>query len=491
MVIEAVKQMSGNQYIAGYEIKEATFSTPINISLNPNGLDTELYLRPLRDASDKNNHWFDFQICICENGNWAGVCHGMIKTEYNQLDATEVDEEKENGYLAHYFKEQNRLISHTCNKVADTRYVYQRLKEFGLNYGSEFQVLQQLRYSGNTEEALGVLTNLKRTTSDGIAKVADSYVIHPATLDGLLQLAFVGLTKGGIDQIPTLVASRINRLWVSSSVSGTRNHSPFTSYAKSCWKGYRVVECSMWALDIADQHLRIRIDGFVAMAVARASSQSAPEIKQVFYNIDWKPDLDTMSHQQIWGFCQRGRTSAPEPESFYHDLAFLLFYYIYNTLEEMGDLNVPLIHFQHYISWMRLQLTAYEAGTLSESHSEWKIRLQDPSYAHQLSKGLANYNKQGELYVEVGQNLREILSGTLDPLELLFADGLVKDFYEDLNGSSHSFEQLACYLDLLCHKNPGMEVLEVGAGTGILGERRNFEFLNRLILCRSYYEDHP
>ena len=28
------------------------------------------------------------------------------------------------------------------------------------------------------------------------------------------------------------------------------------------------------------------------------------------------------------------------------------------------------------------------------------------------------------------------------------------------------FNQIVAYLDLLVHKNPGMEILEVGAGTG-------------------------
>lgn len=136
-------------------------------------------------------------------------------------------------------------------------------------------MLQQLRYS-DSAEALRVLTNLGITSED-IAEDAESYVIHPATLDGLIQMAFVGLIKRGIDSISILVASRINRLWLSSSVSGTRHHSEFDSFAKSYWKGYRVVGCSMWALNTADQHLVTRIDGLTATVVAQAGSETMPE----------------------------------------------------------------------------------------------------------------------------------------------------------------------------------------------------------------------
>lgn len=94
------------------------------MSLHPNGVDTELYLCPLRGASDWNNQWYNFQICIRENESRAEVCCGMIQTEYNQLDATEVDEGKEAEYSIQYFKEQHHLIPRSCNKATDTKCVY-------------------------------------------------------------------------------------------------------------------------------------------------------------------------------------------------------------------------------------------------------------------------------------------------------------------------------------------------------------------------------
>ncbi|MCJ1395075.1 hypothetical protein MMC18_007956 [Xylographa bjoerkii] len=464
MVIEAAKQMCEDQSISGYEMKDATFSTPLNMSLNPDGIETELYLRPLRGASDKNNAWSEFRLCIYENEKWAESCRGVVQLKYDQSKSTEVDEGAEEEKLARYFKEQYHTVSRSCNKVADTRYVYQRLQEFGLDYGSNFQVLQQLRYNDNIE-ATGELI-ASRPAINPSPTVRKPYVIHPTTLDGLLQLTFVGLTKGGTYQIPTLVASRINRLWVASSEASTNEQNCLVTYAKTVRKGYRVVESSMWALNASDKQLQIQIEGFEATAVTQVTPQTKSEAKQVFYNIDWKPDLGMLDRQQTEGFCNRSCTSEPDPKKFYQDLAFLLYYFISNTLEELKEFDCQIPHLHRYFSWMQIQLEAYKAGTLQESQPEWKHYLQDPAHVKTLSQSIARHSKQGELYVNIGQNLIKILSGTVDPLQLLFGSGLAKDFYEDLNESSQCFNQFGLYLDALAHKNPGMKFLEVGAGTG-------------------------
>ncbi|KAK4221098.1 S-adenosyl-L-methionine-dependent methyltransferase, partial [Podospora fimiseda] len=50
--------------------------------------------------------------------------------------------------------------------------------------------------------------------------------------------------------------------------------------------------------------------------------------------------------------------------------------------------------------------------------------------------------------------------------ELIFRDGLADRYYEEMLANIHHAHPARAWLSLLCFKNPGMKILEVGAGTG-------------------------
>ena len=66
----------------------------------------------------------------------------------------------------------------------------------------------------------------------------------------------------------------------------------------------------------------------------------------------------------------------------------------------------------------------------------------------------------------MGRVLPQILSGEVDPLQILFSDQLAENVYRHGTGAEINYAKLAGYLDILAHKNPDMKILEVGAGTG-------------------------
>lgn len=458
MAIEAAKQLSNNHKIVGYEIKDATFQSPMNLSLNPTGLETELYLRPLRDASDKDNAWSQFRLYVCEGGQWTEICKGEIQVEY-ETSSTQVDGGLEANKMRQMLGQSQTKLRGNCTKIADARYVYSRLKANGLDYGPAFRPLKRLRY-GDNFEAMADLT---------LPFDAEN-VIHPTTLDGMLQLTFVGLTKGGTDVIPTTVATRISRLWLASSgFRATPVAESVEAFSKTELTSYRTAESYICALSSIDQEVKIKIDGFEATAITSSENPvpaEANEAKQVFYNVDWKPDIDLLDSQQLLKYCERGRRHLePDSEDFFLDLDFLLFSFISSTHRQLkGGVTFPVPHLQNYIQWMELQIHAFETSSLGDSNREWERLLQDSAYVEALTKRLERSNKQGKYYVKVGENLPEILSGKVDLLDLVFGDGLLQDFYGDLR----CFDMLALYLDALAHKNPGMKVLEVEAGVGAI-----------------------
>lgn len=62
--------------------------------------------------------------------------------------------------------------------------------------------------------------------------------------------------------------------------------------------------------------------------------------------------------------------------------------------------------------------------------------------------------------------MKSILKGESDALELLSQDNMLQDYYNIANNSWSFIEPMKFYFELLSHKDPGMVITEVGAGTG-------------------------
>lgn len=95
MTIEAAKQMAKPGYsIRGYRFRDVTFHTALKTSLDPNGTETQFYLRPLANSEDRGTTWSDFRLYMFENEEWVENCRGNILVEY-QEDESVVDRGKE------------------------------------------------------------------------------------------------------------------------------------------------------------------------------------------------------------------------------------------------------------------------------------------------------------------------------------------------------------------------------------------------------------
>jgi SAM-dependent methyltransferase len=83
-----------------------------------------------------------------------------------------------------------------------------------------------------------------------------------------------------------------------------------------------------------------------------------------------------------------------------------------------------------------------------------------------LCQRLEHVDVEARLLVRVARNLPSILAGEVDPLNLLFADSILSDFYSSFHSNQELLAGAAEQVELLAHKFPAMRVLEVGAGTG-------------------------
>ena len=318
MAIEAARlQADPSKEIVGFTIYDAFFLRGLNTTLTPEGVDTSFYLRAQQQSLNKSSTCSEFRLCICENGIWYDTCRGIIEVAY-QSGNSEID----NGKEAEEETLQNRKAYkdgvQSCNVPISFEEIYQSLRESGYEYGTTFQPLQNASV-GHSHEAVAEV-DLRRWTLRGDEAYAQHHVIHPTTLDGLMQLALVALNNGGQERIPTLVPTRIDKLWVASSGLSEKGIDPLKCYAKSTRIGQREALSSVIVLDSSQSKLQLFIEGLQTTAVADKSLQSSDETiqRQLCYNFEWKPDIEFLQTKNVLDHVQKQDENSAELESQLH-----------------------------------------------------------------------------------------------------------------------------------------------------------------------------
>ncbi|KAJ6096143.1 reducing type I polyketide synthase [Penicillium sp. IBT 16267x] len=470
MAIEGTRQLvshtQSSRVLKGYRITEATFHRALVVdSSTEYGTETHLYIRPIQNSTEKESSRFEFRVCTLEAEQWGENCHGFIMAEYEESAPNEIDgeviAENMSKAMSHLFNQRVQL----CSKSTEESAVYNHFHKMGLQFGPSFQTLQNVKFSENGEAVAKVKVFQWRASDDNKANLRQPHLIHPTTLDGLIQVVLVGLTRGATKSIPTTVPTRITNLWLSSSKLSHPEIDSLQAASYQLSQGARQTESSFVAFD-QDGHLRVSVGVLETTNVDRQETGDGSYVNQrrkLCYNMDWKPDIDLLLSSQGPAYFEAGKILDVRTAEFYQNLAFFLYATITRTLKSI-DFNRTDPGRSKYIDWMKLQVHRFDSDNLAHAQPDWEARMGDTKYLQTLSSYLVQFSSEGRFYVEVARHLLPILYGEMDPLQVLFSGDLVKEYYLEINlRLSAMFLQL---FDLMAHKNPSLKILEIGAGTG-------------------------
>lgn len=464
MAIEGTLQLADqDRHIMAYCIKDVTFHKPLIIPSSQNSAETQLYIHSTKDFTEKSSAWSEFRLCVFEDGHWTENCRGVIQVEYEK-PPTELDDNEVAEKLSYYTQLYENGIE-ACDQAVDSRHMYKHLQNMGLDYGPTFQSLQGLACN-NRGEAIAEIGSSQYSTHEP-SNQAQSYVIHPTTLDAVAQLVYVALTNGARDTIPTTIPTRICKFWISSSGLSHSISASTQVYTKSIFRGFRGTQSSLFALNKETGNLLMTISGLETTTVADGVSISqVPSPQNLCYHLEWKPDVDLLDQKQTQAYCKTARPKEVSPVEYYHDLDFTLFIFISKTLDALkeGESSKLKWYYKEHIQWMRSQMEKFERGELIPAVSqEWKALLQDVNYQNVLCHRLESTAIEGKLLVDIGRNLLKILQGDVDPLALYDSEH-IRNYYVKVNTSATCLRSFFRYLDVMSHKNPGLKVLQIGAG---------------------------
>ena len=465
MAIEAANQTADpNQVVTGFRLKDVLFQRALNVPQGSDGVETHLYLRQIRDASETATPWSEFRVCTYENATWQENCRGFIRVEY-RTNPTEVDAGREVREELNRCRQIDDLIAESCTEAIDEKQLYKTLNESGFGFGPSFQPLRNGSFSHKDEARADV--ELYQWPAQNHPQ---PHVVHPTTLDGILHLSIAALARGGQNAVSTAVPSLLRNMWIANSGLSYPENTSVKAFAWITAKDNRGTEFNVSALNASRDSVLAQIEGLRTTIVADSttSDQQQTHERQTCYHLDLRPDLDLLNHQEVSDYCGQARNHAPEPIQFYRDLTFLLFMFLSKAMDCLGNTEPENLqpHLRKYIRWARLQLERYHKGILPHSKPGWEVLLQDTEYVELLCTLIETTNDQGRVFVTTGRNLPKILSAEIDPLEFLFKSDLLRDLYQEINSNRTCFPEFDRFLDAFAHKTPDIKILEIGAGTG-------------------------
>ncbi|KAH0317307.1 ketoacyl-synt-domain-containing protein, partial [Aureobasidium melanogenum] len=172
---------------------------------------------------------------------------------------------------------------------------YTALSEIGLHYGPAFRPLKNIQPSVSTKETATAQINLQPT--QGVMTDESRYVIHPATLDGCIQLSVIAACKGDVKGIskaylPTIIEELT--IWQNPDL----HHLPTIGllFSHGSCQGMRSVRGSSELTTLEGRPLAQMTVSLMSLEGGFAN-QKLELVREPFTRLIWQPVADQLDDQ--------------------------------------------------------------------------------------------------------------------------------------------------------------------------------------------------
>lgn len=460
MALEAAAQLhamsESDKLIHDFKLRDVEISRALLVPDTEEGVEVSFSMSP-QSAGDLSSP-SEFRIfSYTESSGWSEHCRGLVQVIYDNEESQVSDA----GELAY-----QRAIA-SCANIMSAEKIYENFKSVGLGYGPDFQGIKSV--SGGENQATGVV-QVTDTASAMPKGFAFDRLMHPATMDALLQMSFVALVSGDVNQITKpYVPTRIDEITVPADVK-TPAGQDLEVFCTSKPHGFREFHSNVTALTGGNKPA-MQISGLklVALASEPADDESA-EAKKITATALWRPDVDLVEGAKMDSMLQASVLDPYDYEKL-RDRELLGYYYIdqvLKSIDEDSEYSGMQPHHQKFFRYMQHQRSMVLSHTHEFQTDDW-LDLTAPHVIDKIESikaNLAASDAEGEMFLRMGPALTSVLRQEVDPLALMMQDELLFDYYHCAPGSQGTYPKVGKYVELLSHKYPDLEYLEIGAGTG-------------------------
>ncbi|KAK2039669.1 hypothetical protein LZ31DRAFT_605906 [Colletotrichum somersetense] len=456
MAIEALRLIAApsEKTLRGYALRDIDIRNALSIPESSLGVEVHTCLSPCDERELDHRGWYEFEVfSLHTGGTWIENCKGFVSLSMESTKTgTFAAAPSKTPEEASFFGDDTNV------RDFEGASMYEIMRSMNFQHGPMFQNLESGRKTKNK-----VMVDF--TVSDNGSA---SEVVHPTTLDSVIVTACGSdpERKGG----PSMMLPRsIGRMFIGSNMprgAGDRLRY-FGAVTKSDRRGFwigadvshkdsRGASCSV--LEIQDFFIQ-------AVPLTKPEGEAAGEASMC-YKARW--ELDVL-HNMPGRLLDPWRISLSDKEAaFERKLLQASYHLIHDSVAELGreeNGNSWAWHHRIFYRWMKAVVDLGKSGAIHPRSPSWSRTGR--GLKQLLYDELSDANACGRLLVRVGQQLTNIVRGSVTPLELMMEDNLLNQYYMDLPRlKDRTYKHLRKVVELFAVKNPGAKVLEIGGGTG-------------------------
>lgn len=465
MVVQAVVQIAEpSKVIEGIQFRDVFPGPAIVLTDNEDQpVETKLQLRNWRLASRSlTTYWKEFSISSrSRDGTWTQHSTGLVSLKYapDNHASSFADEQLSNNEV--YKNEYARIVNSKLTPHTSEEF-YGKYEKLGMRWGETFKTLKESRTAGNTVMAT---LEVPDTKSWMPAHVESSYVIHPATLDGIFHVLLAAET---VEKIA--VPKYIERIYVSTKLP-TEAGSKLQGYAeiKERWadgsNGTVVLSDEKWEEPLLIFEGLKQTDYNSEPKESEEEEAKTKAVRKLGAYSTWHVDVEN-SPETLKQLLTDAVNKAPQvPYNEVYDLEWCAYIVCKRMAERFTEEDSQRMapHHQIFYNYMKNQVQLASENKLPCQTPEWLSSSKETE--DEVLYRAAATSLEGKMMVRISDNIESVLLGEIEPWELMNHDNALNDMYR-YGLSDERTPAVQCeYIKHLAAKRP-LRILEIGAGTG-------------------------
>ncbi|CAG8944284.1 unnamed protein product [Penicillium salamii] len=474
MVIEASKQIADPyRDISGFRLKQVSLKRALVIPDTREGIETCLSMSSVDESAlSSSSTWKRFQIWSYNEAEdvWIEHCTGYISVEYKPNPPADSTSQ---SLTATESSQALHRASQVCQTPFDFSQGYDRFNETGLSFGPLFRNLSNVRLSGaRLGSALG------QVIAPDIAQVMPkkymhSHSIHPATMDSMVHIWIAAmldlLGKESLDHpsVPTFV----REAWVSADISSEKGR-VYHVHGAASLVAYDKYECDLQSWDDERQANVLQLNGVRVTPLESGGGDSSDGSGGICHQTQWQPDVNFLTPATISSLFPPPRCDAGAEKHWMKSFQLastLMITKALSVLEDSGFQPESLHgHLKNYHAWLcHFRDELLEDRITGLSLNDFNSIVNDEPKKECLYREVEDYDAGGALAIRMGFNIVKVLTGEVDPMQLMFGeDNLLGQVYDQHIHKGDLAFHLKNYLSVLAGNRKNLRILEIGAGTG-------------------------
>ncbi|KAK1975928.1 hypothetical protein LZ30DRAFT_693236 [Colletotrichum cereale] len=340
--------------------------------------------------------------------------------------------------------------------------LYKTYSQHGLEYSGDFlpeTVSRRLNAAAVTTRPPKELTSLR--------------VVHPGSLDAVFHSILAAFSYPGDGRLwAPYLPTHIDCIRINTAGSLDKLCTP-DAPSPPPPQGPKIADCTVTAGDAKtivgdvdvfcalEGHGEIQIRGAVLTCFAATSDHGQEDgPRQLYARHKWARDV-------AYGIEPSRRVVISKERRALGTLLDRSAYFYLRQIRDIrseDELQSLTWNHRHLVTWvMEHLIPQVDAGNHPSLRPEWADDTED-----MLDEWQSTNPGQIDLQIirAVGENLLEILRGTVPALQVMMQDGMLDRLYTEGLGCREANQDLAALAGQLGHRYPHMKVLEIGAGTG-------------------------